>query len=489
MKKTKKIAGGALLGGLFIAAVLFCVKSYLPKEEEKDTTKNTEAEKESGEQVYNLGEDIEMGNIVWNVKEAELITDYEKIDSYYKSRGYLMSPEEYLSMTGTGETGFPEEVQFLRLSFSVTNNGSAQKNFTPENLRLYSITDNGFSTWYFYTYDGRYILDGEKQEEIYIDGSGFTKASVNKNYFIQPGETILVDYIGEFYLDAKSEMYSYDIDSIVGNSYDLYFMVYSVGTEIIPGSGTEAGKRIRLNIEGSFADKAGAYAKVRDIQGMKCRSWTNLELAQKEQRGYSLEETQKEIVETEEAGQQFTDFVHAHMVTPPEVSSALRFNTLLSGIQIVEWKDMPAVYNEQGNLKQMAQRYQNIHGCKEEDLKILLLDVTYSVDEFGQLLYEEDKSIVSDFYGRSELYVKNDANELWLFGLADDWTVLSNSRNPNNIGVINMEVMTIGDTITAQIAYILSPEMYEKYDALYFTGGNGWTSDLDQQLMTKIALK
>ena len=79
--------------------------------------------------------------------------------------------------------------------------------------------------------------------------------------------------------------------------------------------------------------------------------------------------------------------------------------------------------------------------------------------------------VVNYFYERSRLYTKDEKEELWLFGEADDWIVVSNSKNPENTESVNIITMGPGEIITVQMAYILPPQFYEECDALYFTGG------------------
>lgn len=494
MKNIKKILMGAVLGVLFLGAVIFFVKSYFVQDKEQDTTKKIVQKKKQAAKTYTLGEDVETGNIIWNVTEAEMIADYEEIDDYYKARGYLQSPEKYI-IKSDRELMFPEEIQYIHLKFSITNNGSTEKNFAPNGLGLTSIVDNNFEEYSFARYDGRYSSKGaDKEKVIRIDG-GEWYTDVNDtrklNYSVQPKETVDVDFIGQIVLDAESGMYSLYNNASSDNRYDLYLLVYSVGTEIVQNSFTSGGvaEKIRLNIIGRFGSENGAYSMVRNIQEMKCRSWTNLEFTDQITESYSMESIEKEIIESEEAGQQFIELYHEH-TDGYKTTSALVLNTTLTDMQIADWKDIPVVYKEQGSLQTMAQRYQDVYGYADNELKVLLLDLTYSTEQIGQLQYEEDKILIYDFYGGSRIYVKNKEEKLHLFGLADDWTVLSNSANPDNLGAVNLETMRLEDTVTIQMAYILPPEACERYDALYFTGGRSWYGTDDEKwLMTKIALR
>lgn len=85
--------------------------------------------------------------------------------------------------------------------------------------------------------------------------------------------------------------------------------------------------------------------------------------------------------------------------------------------------------------------------------------------------------------------MKDEKNELWLFGGADSWIVTENSAHPENIGSVNLDIMELDASISVQMAYILPPQLYEEYSALYFTGGESeLTYDEDQIPITKIRL-
>lgn len=133
----------------------------------------------------------------------------------------------------------------------------------------------------------------------------------------------------------------------------------------------------------------------------------------------------------------------------------------------------------------MAQRYETVYGYKKEDLKLLFLDIAYLADGFGKKY--KDGSIVN-FYECSYLFCLS-SDETWrIFGTADDWTVLSNSRNPENIGILNMERLTAGDSVKVRMAYIVPPDFLQEHDALYFGGGTSSTVDPENS-WAKIELK
>ena len=92
------------------------------------------------------------------------------------------------------------------------------------------------------------------------------------------------------------------------------------------------------------------------------------------------------------------------------------------------------------------------------------------------------------FYECSRL-IKADLDGKWkLFGTADDWVVMSNAKNPENIGRINAEQIEIGNTVMVRMAYILPPDFYQGTEALYYSGGENVLPG-ENAALTKILLK
>ena len=147
--------------------------------------------------------------------------------------------------------------------------------------------------------------------------------------------------------------------------------------------------------------------------------------------GYRLDEESRPIIETEEPGQEFLELLNAG-VSNEEVHSAFSLVTTLNDFKITEWKDMPSDFAEQGTLKKMAElsmfyfiffspfsvpchllqicpalsfhflniscfliyfilkmaeRYEDIYNCHEEELKVLVLDLSYTSSELGQIVF------------------------------------------------------------------------------------------------------
>lgn len=370
MKKTEKILGGLLLVLLFCGAVLF-FNTYQPKEEEEETQKK-EFSIKTPKQIFELGEDAEIGDMVYNVSEAELIEDYEKIDDYYKERKYVLSPYEYIKTVGWYSEHyydiFPGDVRFLRMKYSVTNNSDAKSEFSPDSLYVTSIIGGEMTEWKFETYDVRGTSKGGKKE-IKLEGKNKREdKNANQVYTLSPAETMEIEVVGEFYISMYSSV-GWDSES---DNYNLYLMKNS------------STQRIHLNIAGSFGNETDSYAQIREIQKMKYESWTNLERSKWRRSGSKLGDIE-EIIESSEPGQQFVDIYEEKLGLEGELVSGFCLETILENFQIVEWKDMPDVFTEQGNLQGMAERYQNIYGCAEEELKILLLDLTYISSEIGEL--------------------------------------------------------------------------------------------------------
>jgi len=491
MKKIAKIFGGIFIAALFVAALTLFFRPYFTKNEEETTKKPLIVK--TPKQIYELGEDMDVQGLVWNISEAELLEDYEKIDSYYKERGFLRSREQYVKECIEEHIDrdlFQGDIRFFRIKCSVTNHTDKACEFTPASLQPTSIIGSDMVSWYFSFYDVQDISNRDGNKILEMEGSKQKMGKYDKaeSYTIQPEESMELEVVGELCLCDIYSIYSLQYSKDKNGSYDLYVM------------GENSTKRVHLNIAGSF-DGNRTYPESRNIQMMKYQSWTNLEQMEwkkewiEQQRlelgfpieGYSLDREEKPILETEESGQEFLEFVHRGMIND-KVGNAFSLFTTLTDFKITEWKDMPSDFAEQGNLQKMAQRYHDIYNCQEEELKVLVLDLNYTSSQLGELM-DDDKTAVNYFYGRSKLYVKDEKNSLWLFGTADSWIVTENSAHPENIGSVNLDIMELDASISIRMAYILPPQLYENYSALYFSGGGSEiTYDEDEIPMTKIVL-
>lgn len=504
--KAKKILEGIFLGGgLFIGAVALFSTFYTKKEKEEnqETTKKYIAVKPIAESSE-IGDDVEADDCVYNVKTAELIEDYNQLDACYQNREYLSAPIEFLecleSMQDTSKnydfgTTFPEEVKFLHLEFSVTNTGSTERNFFPYQVRIESenrhIIGDFNSRWeflFFMAYDGQYTIMGGSDKKIELAGKKAGNSGddwLEEKISLKPGETLKIDFVGEFLEYVWNPVSKKD-----KYNYDLYFSAHSIGIEDLDSRG----ERVRLNLVRSYEEegieKEAIYEEVKNIQNMKCRSWTNLELADRQKTACTYTEQEKAHEETVEAGQEYPLLLFVTKGLGGVVEKAYKHTSRLESFQIIEWKELPEEYKAQGNLQQMAQRYQSVYGCTEEELKVLLLDVVYSAEAVGDL-YENGKTEILSFYENSYLYTKESEKEWKVFGMADDWRVTGNSAEPEKVGWMNMESLTVGESISVQMAYLLPPELYQKYDALYYAGGWWWdNSTYDTAVpVTKIALR
>lgn len=486
MKKRARIFGGILLAVLFITAIALFLRLYLIKDKESETKQQLSLK--PPKQVYELGEDMNIEGLVWNISEAELMDDYEKIDSYYKERGFLQSREEYVKEyieQYVDRDLFVSDIRYFRIKCFVINTSNTIYKFSPSSLSPTSIIGNDMVEWYFNNYDVR-IISGGENEMLEIEGykQKIGEDIVTKYYDVQPKEKIEFELVGELCLHDIYSVYDLKYFNNRNSNYELYLM------------GENSTKRVDLNISGEFGENK-IYQEARNIQEMKSQSWTNLEQMtwEKEWReknkiehGYRLDEESRTIIETEERGQEFLELLNAGF-SDGEIHQAFSLVTILNDFKITEWKDMPFDFAEQGNLQKMAKRYSDIYHCQEEELKVLVLDLSYTSSELGQIDMDVYKRAVNYFYGRSKLYVKDEKNELWLFGCADSWIVTENSAHPENVGSVNLDIMELDASISVQMAYILPPQLYEEYSALYFTGGKSeLTYDEDQVPMTKIEL-
>ncbi len=104
---------GIILGMAFLYAAVFAVGQYHTDEEE--TKKELKIKVPKALTPYEIGEEVQVGDFLWKVSEAELIDNYEKLDDYYKQRKYLKAPQP------NQQNPFVEEQRFLRVKFSVQN--------------------------------------------------------------------------------------------------------------------------------------------------------------------------------------------------------------------------------------------------------------------------------------------------------------------------------------------------------------------------------
>lgn len=117
--------------------------------------------------------------------------------------------------------------------------------------------------------------------------------------------------------------------------------------------------------------------------------------------------------------------------------------------------------------------------------EVLFLDIIFSADSVGKK-YENGELI--NFYECSNLFTADSDGKWRVFGTADDWTVLSDSKNPENTGRLDVKRIAAEDNVTVRMAYILPPDFYQETDALYYGGGE--SSPLREDMVwTKIELK
>lgn len=482
--KAARISGFVFLMMLFVAAVVFGIYNFQDQTEDKEqeTKKKEVSVKKSEKKIYEIGEDVETGDMVCNVLEAEIIDEFDKLDSYYQEGEYLVKPEEYAKSIYSGGNVFPEEVHFLHIKMSLENQGEKARGFSPADLEVSSILEEDavpILPWtYFFTYDGQYMTEnGEKRKEKFSGRKLGSDSFVSEGISIQQGETIIVDLVGEFYENMSEESF-YD--------YDLYLQIYDTGKAV---KTDPLGEKIHLKLERKYERQNNTgepvlYEKVRDIAAMKSRSWTNFELSDEKELFSGNENMKEKILKHGEAGEEYSWTTSQDFQNDVLVQSYVKIIQPVD-FQVTDWANLPENFAGQGSLESMAQRYQDVYGYAREDLKVLFLDIACSGDGVGKK-YENGNMVC--FYDCSKL-IKADSDGKWkLFGTADDWVVMSNAKNPENIGRINAEQIGIGNTVTVRMAYILPPDFYQETEALYYSGGETVLSGEDITL-TKILLK
>lgn len=462
MDRIGKNLGVIVLGVIFLIAALIYGRNCL-------TDRDREEEQEENgtsfpfEKIYTAGEEVASINVVCQMNQAEFFTDYEELDSFYKEREYLVKPAQYLMQSSDSEGVFPEDIQFIHLNFSVTNHSKMVKTFVPGRLQLTSISDDYESrNWGdFIACDGEYRIEKEGNETKKIELSGKSPdSSVLEAVSILPEETAVIDFVGEFFLfPGYDVLEAYGYSGILSadeffKSGDLYLSISGLGTEVTTGQGLR-GEKIRLDID------CGQSAGTRVIQTVKSNNWTNLERSRQQTESYLFASVQETL------GYPYTRLFDVSVRLSDNMTNCYKKTAWLLDYWTADWKDLPQEYIEQGHLQRMAQRYKDIYGYEAEELKVLFLDVGYSAEMIGTATSQ----YLHSFYGNSLLYMRKNEKEWYLFGTADEWRITENSGFPEHTGFIDSSQLKVGESLRAELAYILPPDVYRQQKDLYFFGG------------------
>lgn len=470
-KKTFNIFMGVILGAAFLGAVMFSVRQYHTGEEE-ETKKELKIKVPEALTPYQIGDEVQVGDFLWQVSEAELIDDYESLDEYYKLRGYLKAPEP------NQQNPFAEEQRFLRVKFSVQNTNEKKENeFAFPKLEYANYRGEGIfekwelyaTPWYnvwSYSEFSDDIYYGFGYKDRYFDGRCEVKNSSKtgdyfqdkSNIILEPGEVMDAECIIQFYEYGNISEFGMssgyeDLDTKL-YLYDLCISIF--------GPNANRNQYVSLNIAPKHlnitrTDIDHTYEEQRDIPGMKAGQMTNLDMKQYQDKGYPIP---YEYEEPE-------DMIEEEIVEENYLQENYQLSTQIQKSEIVEWKDLPEAFRSQGSLQKMAERYKNEYRYSEEELKVLLMDISY----IGQ---GEKGSFYFSIYDYTWIFTRSSDKKRWVFGTADDWTVLSNDVHPERTGHINTEWIGGEQTVTVQVAYILPPDIWEKEDALYFCAGLEW---------------
>ena len=469
-KKITQVLLGVVLGAAFLGAVAFGINKTMSTEEETTKKeKNLNPKIPEALSAYQMGEEVEVGDFLWQVSQAKIIESYEELDDYYKSRGYLKAAEP------NQQNPFAKELKYLWVEFSMKNTSEKEKSFNPCAVEFANDRGEGlFERWgmseggywidgeFYSGYDGynQTLIRGQKN----IDGkytlensTALTEFQDRKEISLSPGETIHEEFVLQFYEYRNKD-----------NAYYIYDLCMKA-----TGADAERPQYISLNIAPKHLDitkttPENTYDEQRDIAEMKCGQIINLDMKQYQETGYPIPYEYDNDSSRPVPGDRIV-----------EENFLTGYDGLRAQIQkseIVEWKDIPEVFAEQGYLKKMAERYQKDYGYSEEELKVLLLDISYV-----QKYYDVYSFCIYDY---TWLFTRDSNGKRWVFGTADDWTVLSNDENPQRTGHINTEWMNEGTSMLVQAAYILPPEILEKEDALYFCRGEyyehscDWTAEI-----------
>ena len=301
--------------------------------------------------------------MVCNVSEANIIENFSELDAYYQKGSYLISQEEYAKDIYSTHSVFPEEIHFLHIKFSLTNNGDKKRSFSPADLNLCSILDKDAAPIWpwksFIVFDRQYMTQNGKKSEVKFSGQKLGNTNmVSEDISIQKGETIVVEFVGEFQ-EYEGNKSFYD--------YNLYLPIYDTGRKIITDP---LGQKIHLNLERRYkgekkTEEPVLYAEIRDIAAMKSRSWTNSELAEGQKGYFRHENIQEKVLQHEEGGEEYSRITNQEWRGKEFVQSYIKVIQALD-YQVTDWENIPEDFAEQGNIENMAKRYNEVHGYKKK---------------------------------------------------------------------------------------------------------------------------
>ena len=439
MKRAGRIIAGMVLGTAFAAAVgINFLQSSKEQKEEQETTKQIVIQP-AERKLYEIGEDVKCGDLIWNITGAEIIKDYDSLDSYYKNRKNIISPEEVLL---EDLLIFKEEVQYLLIKGTITNISKYVKRCDFGDLQMYNhFEDGSFGpeiNAYHYRNDCRYISEDEFVRTVDNCWDPFT---------VKEEETVEFEYVMQF-----SEYEDWEIS---GYFYDLYLSTKSFFPSDVKDQPLLE-EKIHLNIAPKHlgitkTEAENTYDEQRDITGMKCRQWVNMDMKQYQTEGYPI------------IGNQDIEFAEPEEVTEEDFVLFRGLTSQIKSVQIVDWEGLPKEFSDRNALQNMAECY-NRAGYEKEQMKILLLEMV-----FGNA--ERDDVYALNFYNSSCLFTRDEAGKRWVFGSTDDWIVTENTAQGKRTGHINGEWLEKGESVTVCMAYLLTPEMYEEETVYYYGTG------------------
>lgn len=470
MKRVGKIITGVVLGIAFTLAVgFYCwqydvggIKNIFSRQEEESESIIQPKMKVPEIEICELGEEIECGDLIWKITSAEIVTDYNSLDDYYKKREYLEMPRKDLR----GDL-FEEETQFLVINLSVTNPSESQHLCTPGSMKIYNVYEDGS----YQEVLGDYAVDYRVLSK---------QAAITDIFFqsiaVEAGETVEIEYVREF------QEYGYGSFSYI---YDLYIGAGSMveGYDLWAASFMQ---RLHLDIAPKhlsidMAESKDTYDEQRDILGMKRRQWVNLDMKQYQKEGYP--ELYHKLDVVKEFDEEVTEENYLFEIWSDVTSQIVN-------VQVVDWEELDKDFTDRGELLKTAERYEELYGYKKEELKILILDISI---HRGNLEVEtdseqKDSKTEVNFYENSFLYTRDENEKRWVFGTADDWIVTKNSIEGGRTGHINAEWFLENQTVELRTAYLLPPEIYHE-GALYFCGGEFKTGNFSGTPIQRIYLK
>ncbi len=144
-----------------------------------------------------------------------------------------------------------------------------------------------------------------------------------------------------------------------------------------------------------------------------------------------------------------------------EVIPGMR-TTILDAYMVDDMEELPDNFEDSKYLKQMLDVYLEQLPYDKEEYRYLYMKANF--EELGNL------GITTQINNYLWLYNRDDDNNLWVFGCADDYYILSSTNKQQTVEYQEIQ-MEQGEEIVVEAVYIVVPDTV--YDLYWYTENNG----------------